>query len=535
MTDNPYLTNGHRAAVSAIRDELRGLPVGLEALAEPFKSLALAIRAAQPATHAGRSNALFTALPSSGIPNLRAFLEAVNAPEALAEDEAPPDLDAPDDDAPELPEAAWIDPALGDGVGAWVDQYIGYAEAVSPMTPRTFHESAALWLTALGIARRLALRMPYDEIFPNLYVVWDAPSTLFRKTTALNIARKLARDVFPHLLAAQDTTPESFISDLAGKEPAYWEKMSLADQNDWAAKRNYSAQKGWVLDEISGLLAGAGRDYNAGLLEALLRLYDCDPHFTRSTRSQGWVTVRGSYLSILGASTPAALAAHLPVERLWGNGWWPRFAILTPETDRPEWREARGVDRPPALADGLKRLYNRLPPATWPNPPEAITVSLGAGTFDAWKAYNRALSFDLLTPELDRRLFGAYGRLPTHALKVAMILAALNWDTTPAPQIELTHLARAQAIAEEWRRSAHRALAEATASDFDRLQERITRQLSRHEPGGATLRNVYRAMRDKQPMEIENTLLQMSSAGLVEIVEVKTGGRPAKRYRLAKD
>jgi DNA-binding PadR family transcriptional regulator len=36
-------------------------------------------------------------------------------------------------------------------------------------------------------------------------------------------------------------------------------------------------------------------------------------------------------------------------------------------------------------------------------------------------------------------------------------------------------------------------------------------------------------------MEIENTLLQMSSAGLVEIVEVKTGGRPAKRYRLAKD
>lgn len=451
-----------------------------------------------------------------------------------------PELELPPEpDCPPLPEGVQPDPTLGAGAGQWLDVYTDYAAAISPMTPRLFHVSAALWLAAVAIARRLKLAMAWGDEYPNLWICWLASTTLWRKSTGLNVARWLARRVFPHLMAAQDTTPEAFLSDLAGREPPYMDKLTDRDRADWNDGRAYSAQRGWLLDEMSGLLAGAGKEYNAGLVESLLRFYDCDPYFVRSTRGQGRVVVRDSYLSLLGASTPAAMAQHLTAERLWSMGWWPRFAILTPETDRPGWKEPREHDPPGELTKGVARLYERLPPATWPNPPETRTATLGAGVHETWARYNRALSYDLLTEDLDTRLHGSYGRLPVHALKVALILAALDgWsEYQKAPIVELRHLARAISITETWRASSHRALTLATKTDFDRLAQRVIRQVSRHEPSGATLRDVYRGMQDQKPTVIQETVTQLLEVGELDALEVppgKNGGRPTTRYRIAR-
>lgn len=442
--------------------------------------------------------------------------------------------------APSLPAEAQLDPDLGTGAGSWLYWYVDCAEAISPMTPTSFHLSAGLWLASVAITRRLVLPLHFGDVYPNLFIAWIAPTTLYRKTTALDVARGIAWRAFPFLLAAQDTTPEAFLSDLAGRDPPYLDKLTERDREEWRASRNYAAQKGWVLDEMSGLLASAGRDYNVGLVETLLRLYDCDPHYTRSTRGQGRVTVRNSYLAMLGASTPAAMALHLNAGRLWGMGFWPRFAILTPN-DPPDWLPAREHNEPSQLLGGLRQLYERLPAATWPDPPEALTVGLSEEVYTAWGRYNKALSHDLLLDgDIDPRLHGTYGRLPVQALKVATILAALDWSEPPsgakgkAPTIELPHLARAVTICEEWRASVHRVLALATANEFDALRLRILRQIGRHSANGATLRDLYKAMRDKRPAEIEEALAQMTELGEIEAVDIKPGkkgGRPTKRYR----
>lgn len=438
---------------------------------------------------------------------------------------------------PPLPSWARPDPEQCAGVGKWVDLYANYAEAISPMTPRSFHESAALWLGAVAIARRLRVGMFFGDVYPNLFIFWNAETTLYRKTTALDVARQLARRVFPFLMAAQDTTPEAFLSDLAGREPPHIDALREEDKDDWVQGRHYAAQKGWLLDEMSGLIASAGRDYNAGLVEGLLRFYDNDPFFVRSTRGQGRIVVRDSYLCLLGASTPAAMSQHLVAERLWSMGWWPRFAILTPE-GRPPWKTAHRPDEPAELAQGLQRLFNRLPAATWPEPPTVQSVTLGDGVIDLWERYSKAVSYDLLTDDLDHRLRGTYGRLPTQALKVGLILAALDgWaEDRKGPTIELAHLTRALLICEEWRASAHRALAGATSSDFDRQLERILYQCSRHEPQGPTMRDLYKAMRDREPWQIEATLEQAISIGLVEKVEWQNpkGGPKTERYQLVK-
>jgi hypothetical protein len=441
--------------------------------------------------------------------------------------------------APPLPAGVGLSAEQAAGAGQMVDQYVAYAETISPMTPRLFHESAALWLGAVAIARRLVISTLFGPLFPNLFILWLAPTTLFRKSTALDVAHRLARQVFPHLMAAQDTTPEAFLSDLAGREPPYLDALTEADRADWQAGRNHAAQKGWLLDEMSGLMAIAGKDYNAGLVESLIRFYDCHECYIRSTRGQGRIVVRNGYLSLLGASTPAAMASHLRAATLWSTGWWPRFALLTPEAERPPWREPAAQDPPAGLVEGLEALYRRLPAPAWPAPPLAEPVTLGPGVQDAWNRYNKALSYEMLPGELDERLHGTYGRLPGQALKVALILAALDgWPVGQAgPAIELPHLARAISTCEAWRASAHRVLELLSQTDFDRTRVRIVRQIGRAGPEGATLRDIYRGMRDRTPGEIEDMLEQMVRAGEIEQESTRGQGpgRPTERYRLARE
>ena len=441
-------------------------------------------------------------------------------------------------DCPTLPTDAQLPLTLATSAGEWVDGYAEYSKAVSPMTPHLFHESAALMLVATAIARRLVVAMPHGRIYPNLAVLWIAETTLWRKTTTLDVSKGIARREFPYLLASQETTMEALVADLAGCEPPRLESLPEQVRTEWQRERDFAGQKGWYLDEASGLLASAGRDYNAGLLEALMRFYDCDERYTRSTRGQGRITVRHAYLSLIGASTPLAVSQHLMAEKLWSMGWWPRFGLLTPDTERPEWRVAVEREEPASIAKGLSTLLARLPAATWPDPPEPLTVSFGEGVFTALERYSKAVSYDLLIdPDaaIDSRLKGTYGRLPTQALKIATILAALDWTAAlRVPRIELCHLARAIAIAESWRASAHRLLAAATQTDFDALRQRIVRQVARFQAqGGITRRDLGRAISDKTPDQLSDALRQLVEAGELESDDnVSRGGRATCRYRL---
>lgn len=522
-----------RQSAEAITQWLQGVPVNPDTLAQPYAAVLQEAIALLPQHDNFRPQALDTALErlgSAGIP-LHAEIEQASL-DSIEDEGISSNL------APPLPEYAQLDPALGASAGQWIDLYIEWANAASPMTPLLFHESAALALGSIVIARRLILPMAHGRVYPNLYILWDAYSTLFRKTTALNKARYLARQTIPHLLAPQEATPEALLSDMSGREPVNLAQMSEADQAMWRQERNFSAQRGLILDEISGLLANTKKDYNAGLLESFMRFYDCDPAFTRSTSGKGRLTIHNAYLTVVGASTPSALAAHLAQEQLWANGWWPRFAILTPEMQRPSWREAREVPEPPELQSVLRRLSERLPVVQYPAAPSALNVMLGEGVHEAWQVYSKVMGYDLLTNELDKHLWALYGRLPAHVLKVATILAALDWATTdiPTPTIELSHLARAHSIVEKWRESAHRALKQASTHKLAKLEQRIVAVVQRFEPEGAALRDLRRSITDESLSEIETTVQKLITLGELEIAPAeRRAGRPTDRYRIARD
>jgi hypothetical protein len=444
------------------------------------------------------------------------------------------DEDDADDPAPIPAHDLEIDPDLAATCGQWIDRYIDYANNASPMTPRAFHESAALWLVSSIIARRIVLNMAFDRIYPNLWFAWVAPSTLFGKSTSMNLARRVAMDVAGHLLTPEDMTPEGLMLDMAGIEPQNLSQMGFEDQQAWQERRNFCAQRAWTMDEFSGLLATAGRDYNAGLTETLMRFYDCTEEYKRLTAGRGLQIIKNSYLTLLGASTPTALASHLTDERLWGMGFWPRFALLAPEESRPAWSEPKEQPAPTALTAALRNLYARLPAARWPDTLADVPAILEPGVYDHWNAYNKLMRYELLTDDLDRRLWAAYGRLPVATLKVATILAALDWpEQEPTPRIAMPHLHRALLIVESWRSSAHRVLDLALNAAEDRMAQAVIEKLKGN-ARGLTLRDLYKGMKRHKPRHIERVLNELVLQGEIREIEYQNprGGPRTKRYAI---
>ncbi|HZW03976.1 MAG TPA: DUF3987 domain-containing protein, partial [Anaerolineaceae bacterium] len=384
--------------------------------------------------------------------------------------------------------------------------------------------------------------MPFDDVFPNLFIALIARTTTFHKTTGMKIAHNIALQVFPHLLAPQEFTPEALVSELAGMQPTNYDDLPDDAQKLWIRQRDFAAQRGIFIDEFSALLTGAGREYNAGLLDFLNRLYDAPTDYQRTTRGQGLVVVRNAYVSFLGGSTPAALSTYLVGQRLWTNGWWPRFALLTP-VGWPPWKmpnKRRDADN---ITRQLAQLCKRLPSPSWPKSAQPMSATLSDGARVRWEHFSKWSTYDVLQETGDERLDGVYGRLPMQALKVAALLAAIDWanqDRSPEAEIVITerHMLRALGVAERWRVSAHRLLEEVVQQGGAQLGDRIVAQLQRAQTegrSGLTGRELERAIPSVKRTKMNAELVRLVRDGEIESVDWKNpkGGAKTIRFRLA--
>jgi hypothetical protein len=524
-------------------------PDELAALPDTWGALA---RAMQSANGKGPSEALEAFL--LGCPNaaeLRAAIMAADpdSPEEPEAEEEPLPLFA---NVPELPEGARLPDTLmaeAEGAGRWLTQYQSFASLASPMTPGEFHEILGLTILSAATARRVCLRVSSHSIYPNLYALLVAPSTLFRKTTGLRIAEgTLEAAGLRRLILPSRLTPESLMTELTGRKPRNYDDWEKTDKDDWQAERQFAAQRFWAVEEASGLLDSFDRQYSAGLLPLVLDLWDCPEVRTVFTLGNGRQTVRRAYLTICGATTPAALKPHLSNPAHWGNGLWARFILLTP-TARAAWKFwPEAADIPQALTSPLKTLaLEKLPLPKSDNwgghePPQPLTASLAPDVWEHWEAYARALEFELLAREgFSPRLNPSYGRLATLAIKVATLLAAIDWamgGKSASLVIGLRHWARAQLITEHWRASLHRLIElpdhEGRGDDLD---ARIL-HLLRNAPNGLTSREIAQALsmtRASERAEVNATLDLLKRDGLIEEFERKgKRGPPAKACRVVK-
>lgn len=439
-------------------------------------------------------------------------------------------------DVPDLPAGVRLTPAQerqAEEVGAFEREYTAWASAVANQTPIAYHRACAITLAAVAIGRRCYVSAPWGQyVFPNQYVVLLGTTTYHRKSTGLNLLRRLAEDAFSHLLMPRPGSAENFGNMLAGK----WDTDGLPpeDKEELDRARPFAGQRVIIRDEISGLFRSFGRDHMAGLKEDLMDMYEGPRTHKLSTNSKGIVIARNIAPSVIGASTPAGMSAAVSGDD-WRDGNLARFLLITPEEDYGDRPAPKGDLPPDRLITVLSDLHKRLPMPPGPNAlggqKKTEEWSLVAPIWDAVNGYADALR-QMTNPKraesLDDRLRGTYGRHHVKALKVAICLATMDWHTTGSkdshPTVTMTHWWRAQQIAEDWRASSHRFLREMTISEDAESENRVITYIRRN-PDGVTSSDLIHSTRLKANA-IKATLESLMESGQIEMFKRKGNRGP---------
>jgi hypothetical protein len=452
---------------------------------------------------------------------------------------------------PMLPKSAQIDSKLmsdADEVGyPFRDTAKGLNQKAS-MTPRIFLESAALWAVGLAVARRCRIRLNYGDIYPHLYMLWVAPTTYYHKTTGLSTILELVRNTIPHLLLPETTTPETLIAKLSGQKPGNYAQLSPSQQKVEDLGLLFAGQRGFCIDEATKLFST--KKYMEGFTEALMQLYDAPSRVERELRTEGKFIVYNPALSLLGATTPTLLARYVS-DVDWECGMLARFALVTPVDKQVAFIPNATPDSVidpilEPLKARLLRIYQAFPMPEVSEEYQKITpinARMDETALNYFNAYAEAMH-EMTNPvrRLDERLRGNYGRFPTLALKLALILAIMDWveeGAKDAPRISAPHWARAQLLTEEYRASAHRLLADLNVSQDVKNEERILDFIMHTESiKPPTKREIHRGTGIRNRTDAYAAVDALLASGAIVEIERSnsdgTGGRPTKGYKLVK-
>ena len=200
----------------------------------------------------------------------------------------------------------------------WLSAYLDYTERSEP--PQSFLMWSGLVCIASVLQRKVYLKWGFDTIYPNLYVVFVAPSGWSRKATPLKIIRDILENV--HMNISSDSiTKEALTRNMAASKESF----------DDTVRKAISFQSPYVVlsPELSVFLGAQDGKF----LAALTDMYDCPPKWTYETKGKGKDEIWGPYLVMLGATAPDWLPMIIPPEAI-GGGFTSRVIWICEDQKR---------------------------------------------------------------------------------------------------------------------------------------------------------------------------------------------------------
>jgi hypothetical protein len=204
-----------------------------------------------------------------------------------------------------------------------------YVRVVTPLTDTPVEFSLISGMCALSTA--LGNSLWYEtwgqRVYPHLWAVLVAPSSFWRKSTAINMAERLVAEAEESRVLPSDFSREKFLEELSVRPVGM---LSLKD--------------------FGGFLANLGRDYMAGTREMMTELYDGPEMYSRALKGKTYV-VRRPAITLLAATTLDWLESRITEGDLRG-GFLGRFLFVT-ATDKASPKGLTGG------MDGLIRMHLR--------------------------------------------------------------------------------------------------------------------------------------------------------------------------------
>jgi len=200
--------------------------------------------------------------------------------------------------------------------------YIGESES-----PTTFHRWSCLAILGAWLGRRYSFQHGHFTVASNLYVMLMGGAGS-RKSTAIKIAANLIRKAGYDSIAAERSTKEKFLMDLAG-EGSIEDTKDLMEQNLFGDA-----------DHISELLVAADEfnvfigNGNIEFLSLLGTLWDYSGKFEDRKKNSKSLSIVDPTVSILAGNTATGFSLAFPAEAI-GQGIFSRLILIHGEkTDK---------------------------------------------------------------------------------------------------------------------------------------------------------------------------------------------------------
>lgn len=392
------------------------------------------------------------------------------------------------------------------GRETFIERYMGWAKELTD-APVQYHQAGAFVILSSLLSGNVYLTTSHDRVYPNLWFMILAGTTLTRKSTAMRIAMNTLRDVDNRPEMATDGSIEGIL----------------------AALRDRPGQPSIFLkDEFTGLLeAIAHKDYMAGFAEQLTKLYDGD-NIKRLLRKEV-IEINDPRFIVFAGGIKDKTQELLTEEQVM-SGFIPRFIFISADSNIENIRPTRppeietNTEARELLKNELMDLFNHY---CTPSPVYKDGKLIGsmpaqheAGmTVDAWRRFNqfeKQMMETAASTGLDY-LMPVYVRLSVSTLKAAILLAASRRrdDILMIEEIDILH---AIYYCQRWREYASEIVNGVGKTYDERLIDRIQRYITNNPVGvtRAELMSVFHLDMKRADM-LFGTMLQRNMIYSIEV------------------
>lgn len=177
------------------------------------------------------------------------------------------------------------------------------------------------WSLIAGIGALLGRQYSFDHghftVYPNMYTMLIGSSGA-RKSWAIKLMRKLLIQAGYTTIAADKTTKEKFLLDLAGETNGYdiLEETLFGDSEE-------DKEIFIMADEFNDFFGNGNLEF----ISLLGTLWDYSGEYKNRIKSGKSVSIHNPTVSILGGNTPTSLASAFPPETL-GQGFFSRLLLI---------------------------------------------------------------------------------------------------------------------------------------------------------------------------------------------------------------
>lgn len=291
----------------------------------------------------------------------------------------------------------------------WLSGYIKYTQGSEP--PLAYHTWIGISMIAGALQRKTYLKMGFELIYPNMYVVLVGPSGRARKGIALSIGKDILASITGVVMTSENATREALIRCMKGATV----NSMMPD-----GKIFFHCSITCFSEELSVFLG----QNNIAFLASLTDWYDSKDNWTYETKNQGKDHLQGLCFNLLGATAPEWLQSMLPQEAI-GGGFTSRVIFVVEEAKSktvPEHILTPAENRlRQALVNDLNKINNITGPYTF--------SKLGKDAYISWYSqHDKDVSAGKFPVE-DERFAGYSERRATHIRKLMMVMSASRGES----------------------------------------------------------------------------------------------------------